>query len=284
MDLQIKMGREATLNFFESARAYENGTLVTDELLYSEFQRMAAEEPERFAGLSLNSYRGDFSKGDFRAVEQMQLELKQTIEAAERGEVDKTRDPSVMNEIRSNAEAAYDMTPGGADKRKKKDTAGEYRRFQSQVTEYSRAFMAEKGRPMTGDEQDRLFSMLLTPIIITTPGSWGSDDRNALLMDAPFRGRGDKIRGNIPAEEISLVDEEEARAELRDFYGREPYEDEITRHHNQKVLAANGISPEMSYRELPSEVRTKLHKRYPDASDEELVDLYIEFVLETAKQ
>jgi hypothetical protein len=281
MDLQIKMGREATLNFFESARAYESGTLVTDEVRYSELQRLAAQDQRAFVDLDLSYDRKNFSKGDYRALEQLQLEVEQQLASAEEGAQNVLDDPATMNKVYSAAEQRYnDMLP--ADGKRQGAEAAAYNRFQESVKRYSRDFMLEKGRPMTFDEQDRLFSMLLTPVLIGRPGV--RSQREAMLFDAPFRNPGERVRGNQSAENVSLADEEEARAELLDFYGREPTEDEINVHYNRKVLADMGISPDITYGELPRDIRKKLSTQYPDASDEELVDLYVDFVLETARR
>jgi hypothetical protein len=284
MDLQIKMGREATLTFFESARAYESGTLVTDELRYSELQRMAVDDPSAFLSMNLNEERLNFSKNDFRAVEQMQLELKQQIEGATAGSRSAIDDPAAMKSVYGAAEQVYNDVVPSKEGRRSQEEAASYNRFQQQVKSYARDFMQEKGRPMTFDEQDRLFSMLLTPTVIEDNSGVFGSSREAMMFDAPFREPGERVRGNVPASDIAMVDEEEARQELLQFYGREPTEDEITVHHNRKLLADMGVSPEMGYSEVPRDVRRKMAERYPDASDEELVDLYIDFVLETAKR
>ena len=284
MDLQIKMGREATLNFFESARAYESGTLVTDELRYTELQRMAVEDPQGFAELDLNYERMNFSKGDFRAVEAMQLDLIQQMQKGEQDGRKALDDPAEMQKVYTAAEQVYkDAVPTSGSKQTPQEAAA-YRRFQEQVKDYSRQFMTEKGRLMTFDEQDRLFSMLLTPVVIENNSGLFGSKRETMLFDAPFREPGERVRGNVSPGDIALVDEEEARTELRDFFGREPTEDEIATHHNRKLLADMGITPEMEYQEIPRDVRRKLVDRYPDASDEELVDLYVDFVLETTKR
>jgi hypothetical protein len=284
MDLQIKMGREATLNFFESARAYESGTLVTDELRYSELQRLAVEDPKTFSEMDLSYDRKNFSKSDFRAIEQMQLELLQGMEANDGKARDALNDPATMKGVYDAAERVYQDAVPSKESRRSQEEAAAYNRFQEQVKSYARDFMTEKGRPMTFDEQDRLFSMLLTPVVIENNSGIFGSSRDAMLFDAPFREPGERVRGNVPAGDITLADEEEARAELQAFYGREPSEDEITVHHNRKLLADMGISPEMEYSEVPRDIRRKLGSQYPDASDEELVDLYIDFVLETAKR
>lgn len=289
MDLQIKMGREGTLNFFESARAYESGTLVTDEEVYSDLQRMAVEDPNNFVALDLNNYRLDFSKSDFRAIEQLQLN---TITALNKTETDGRKaldDPANMKELYAAAEQRYnDVVPeSGAKKGTEaaKQEAARRNRYLEQMSEYSRQFMQEKGRLMTYDEQNRLFSMLLTPIILESDGTlYGTNQREAMLFDAPFREADERVaRAGVAAEDISLVDEEVARDELVRFYGREPSDDEVVVHHNRKLLAQMGVSPEMTYTDVPKDVRRKLEDRYPDASDEELVDIYIDFVLEQAK-
>lgn len=289
MDLQIKMGREGTLNFFESARAYESGTLVTNEEIYSDLQRMAVEDPNNFVALDLNNYRLDFSKSDFRAIEQLQLN---TITALNRSETDGRKaldDPANMKALYAAAEQRYnDVVPeSGAKKGTEaaKQEAARRNRYLEQMSEYSRQFMQEKGRLMTYDEQNRLFSMLLTPIILESDGTlYGTNQREAMLFDAPFREADERVaRAGVAAEDISLVDEEIAREELVRFYGREPSDDEVVVHHNRKLLAQMGVSPEMTYADVPKDVRRKLEDRYPDASDEELVDIYIDFVLEQAK-
>jgi hypothetical protein len=287
MDLQIKMGRENTLNFFESARAYGAGTLVTDEERYSEIMDAARLEPERFAGMNLNDERLNFSKSDFRVIEELQRTVKEGMASAEQSSVKATQDPENLGKLRTEAKKAYEENVYVPKDQKDSKTAfAGYNRFQEQVESYASQFMSEKGRVMTGPEQSRLFSMLLTPIIIEdeTRGWGGRAGREALMFDAPFREGDQRVRGNIPAEDISLVDEQKARAELKDFYGREPSDDEIVTHYNRKVLADRGVSPEMEYEEVPSEVRTRMLKEFPDASDEELVDMYINFVLETAKK
>lgn len=284
MDLQIRMGREATLNFFESARAYESGTLVTDELRYSELQRMAVEDPQGFADLDLSYDRKNFSKGDYRAIEQMQLEIINTMSANEGKTRDALNDPATMKSVYDAAEQVYQDAVPSVESRRSQAEAAAYNRFQEQVKGYARDFMQEKGRPMTFDEQDRLFSMLLTPVIIEDDSGLFGSSRDAMLFDAPFRESGERVRGNVPAEDVSLVDEQEARTELKEFFGREPTEDEVVTHYNRKLLADMGISPEMEYAEIPRDIRRKMQDQYPDASDEELVDLYVDFVLETAKR
>ncbi len=282
MDLQIKMGREGTLNFFESARSYESGTLATDELRYSELQRMSVEDPQGFADLDLSYDRKNFSKGDYRAIEQMQLEIIQGISTADQKAQGVLDDPATMAKVYTDAEQVYnDAVPSAGPKRSQQEAAA-YNRFQESVKRYARDFMLEKRRPMTFDEQDKLFSMLLTPIVLEESGTFGSS-RDAMLFDAPLREAGERVRGNLSAADVTLADEKEAREELLKFYGREPSDDEILAHHNNKVLAKLGISPEMEYSEVPRDVRRSMEERYPDASDEELVDMYIDFVLAAAK-
>jgi hypothetical protein len=278
MDLQIKMGREATLNFFESARAYEAGTLVTDDELYSELQRMSVMDEKKFSELILNDYRMDFSKADFRTLETMQNGVIQQMQEREANGITAINDPATMQEVVTKAEAAYAgaSLPG-------KDPVMTTR-FRDQVTSYARDFMKENGRPMTGPEMETLFSMLITPILVDNPNDWSSP-RNARAFEAPYRSRDEtKVTGGITVEDMTLADEELARAELLSFSGVEPGEDEIVQHHNRKVLAAVGVNPDMMYSDIPKAAWSKLTARYPEASNEELLYMYIDFVLETSQK
>lgn len=284
-DLQVQVGAQTMNTIFETLERRAAGIDHTDEARYLELFDLATQNPEQFAQLDLNEDRPNLSQGDLRQLKTMQNEMNQDRAIiAEQGASAVVYQDSdyrqAMNDAAEQFQAATGVAPGSA---MDQEQMQQYNRFTQQLRRGMRQFADENGRPMTFDERTSFINTLMAPVVIegVNDGFFGGD---RFLFEAPSMARGGSIepqyrRGDVPPDVEQQITES-----LTTLFGRSPTEDEVVEQYENEVLLSVGVPPNVTYREIPRDIRRQITDENPGASREEIVEVFRMIVLEAANR
>lgn len=282
-ELQSLVGVNTMNEIFNAYERNQQGVDFTDETRHLELLDLATKNPDAFASLDLNEDRANLSRGDLLALKTMQAEIAQDRKVLkEQGAAALVYTDEdyrkATNDADTQYQAAVGVTPGS--KMSQEQTA-QYNRFTQQLRAGMRSFANENGRQMTFEERTNFVNTLLAPVVIEGVNSGWLSGNSAFLFDVPGTAR-DGFEPAVTRDLVAPADERRITEELTTRYGRKPSTDEVIEQYENELLLSLGISPAIEYREIPKDMRRRLQDAYPQASDQEIVDLFIAITIEAA--
>ncbi len=286
-DLQAQVGVGVMNDIFNQIQRRATGVDYTDEARHLELIDLSTSDPQAFASLDLNEDRPNLSRGDLLTLKAMQQDITNAVEQAKTNGAaslvySDTDMRNIVNDGNEQYKAATGITPGMS---MTQEQMAQYNRFTQQLRQGVNAFTQEHGRKMSFEERTSFINTLLAPVVID-----GVDRSNlpfnagdAFLFEVPSLARADAgVEMQYGIGDVPPDDETRIKAALTQSFGREPSEDEIIEQFENEVLMSVGISPTIEYREVPKDIRRSIFEEYPDASDEEVVDIFLGLTLEAA--
>lgn len=280
VEQQLLLGPSGMATMRAAAQAQATGTDIHNEDVYLGLYDMAngdAAARKAFMETNLNEEAGSLSQSALMGLKQMQNEMRSLAEerkGAKPGDYiyDGEDFPKVYNQVKDQYQAATGYRPGEGS-----NTAAESERwvnFTSQLKQAMVQYANENNAPMPQSLIDQTVGMLLTPVIINPKGML--NEREASMFDVPFREQGASVDVNMTATDIPLGERERVTQTLATAYGRAPTEEEVVDHYERELLLRNGLLPEMGYDEIPKDLRKALEREYKGASEEQIIDLFLE--------
>lgn len=249
MDVRQAAGMSAVSSAWNYLSTVKNGREVqTDETLAYDMRRYQATNPEEFAKVDLNDYRGRLSKDVIKELTGLQTAaLTDQRKAREEG--------LKLTQAYSQAEtqlAAVGITTDGK-------KGSELEKANKRIAQFNNALSAQmdtfkrenNNRAPTQADIQTMINRLLLPVVIKQPGSlWGENTwtppnatggglfgtPKTFAFDAAMRPEGATISANIKVGDIPLSLRKGIAADLERNLGRKPSEAEIVRRYEDVVL------------------------------------------------
>lgn len=281
IEQQLLIGQAGMNTLMGAARAYATGSDIHNEDLYLELYDMAnstdASTRQAFLDANLNEEAGSLSQNALMGLKEMQNEMRSLAEERKGsmpGDYIYSGEdfPKVYNQVKDQYQAATGYRPGSSENTR--EQSERWVNFTSQLKQAMVAYANENGAPMPQSLIDQTVGMLLTPVIIDN--GLLSRGKELSLFDAPFRKQGATVEVNVEATDIPLAERERVTNTLMKAYDRPPTEDEVVEFYERELLLRNGLLPEMEYGDVPKDLRSALEREYPDASEEQIIDLFLE--------
>lgn len=292
--LQAEIGLQGMNDMYNVYERNQTGVDFTDEVRHLELIDMATKSPSDFVNLDLNEDRPNLSRGDLLSLKSLQEEIRnnQAEAAAGRsvGAIYRDEDyRQAATDARIQFQAATGIDPGKAGATQ--EQLASFNRFTQQLRSGMNQFAETNGRAMTFEERTNLVTALLAPVAFssTDPGVmdgvsalFGGGTTSGRMFDIPSMQPGTKAEltygaGDIPGADVVRITEA-----LTKSFGRRPSSDEIVEQYENEVMLSVGVSPYLEIGDIPEDVRYEMYRQFPDASPEEMVEIYRELVLRSA--
>lgn len=290
--LQMEVGVQTMNTIFDSYERRTQGVDVTNEGRYLELYDMATSTDkavqDAFLKLDLNLDRPNLSQGDLRTMKVFQTEMRdgRAAAAADGPASVSLYDDSDFRGANGDLEQQYTAAVGAAsaaklDEAQRRQLAD----LQLRMRQAMGNFADKEGRKMSFEERSSFASTLMAPVVIEGVNDGWFGGGTPMLFQVPDLtrdGQGYELqysRGDVPVEV-----EREIGEQLTKAFGRPPTEDEIVEQYENELLLSLGMSPSFEYRDIDRKTRKALQEQYPDASPEELVDLFRTLTLEAANR
>lgn len=286
-ELQVQVGAQTMNTIFDTIERKAAGVDYTDEERYLELFDLATEDADQFLELDLNEDRPNLTQGDLRALKQMQVEMAQDRSIiAEQGASAVVYQDSDYRQAMEDASEQYQAATGVAPGSKMtQDQLVQYNRFTQQLRKGMRDYANESGRPMTFEERTNFVNNLIAPVVIEgVDRRLGPGVGSQFLFEAPALSRGGSVEPQYSRGDVPPDVEIEIRESLTTLFGREPTGFEIVEQYENEVLLSVGVPPNVTFREVPHDLRRQLLEEHPGASRDEVVDLFKMLVLEAANR
>ena len=283
-DLQVTVGAAAMNEIFNAYERNQIGVDFTAEERHLELLDLARDDPKAFASLDLNDDRANLSRADLLSMKSMQDEINQTAQTIEQrgrsavvyGDTDYRQ---AMTDAQDQFTAATGIVPNSS---ASQEDLQQYNRFTQQLRAEMNRVAEETGRAMTFEERTNFTNALLAPAIIDgvdLHSGWGNGtylfDVSLMSQDGNFELSMD--RANVPPVEANRIEER-----LTEAFGRKPSADEVTEQYENELLLSIGVPPVVEYRDVPRDVRRTISDNFPDASHEEIAEIFRELSLRVA--
>lgn len=281
IEQQLLLGPSGMSTMMAAAQAYATGSDIHNEDHYLNLWDMAnSTDPsarQEFLDMDLNESAADLSQSALLGLKKMQVEMRGLAEErknASPGDLiyDVEDFPKVYNTVKDQYQAATGYRPGQASN--SREESERWVNFTSQLKAAMVDYANQNGAPMPQSLIDQTVGMLLTPAIINPRGP--INEREVNLFDAPFREQGATVDVNVQVEQIPLAERERLTQTLAHAYNRPPTEDEIVDLYERELLLRNGLLPDMEYGDIPKDLRRELERVYPNASEEQRLDKFLE--------
>lgn len=220
---------EAAWNFHQKEKG---GRVVTDEVLFSQMQELAARDPKAFAAVDLSPYMDKLSKDDWRKAN----DLKNSALTDER----KAREEG-LNLTAAYNQAATQLEAVGITTKGKKDKA--YQDAQLRIAQFNNAlsnemetFKKNKGVAPNQMEIQQMINRQLLPIAVKRPGMlWDSVDEKR-LFEAGTRPDNSTVDVVVKYEDIPIDLRRGISTDLERELGRKPTKEEVADRYEKVVL------------------------------------------------
>lgn len=286
MEMQLALGPEGMSSLISASRSYRIGTDVTDETRYAELLDMAySTDPavrKQFAETNLFvTDPENLSRADMRSLAEMQRTMILEEEQRASGAMsDQVYDSAAMAAELDRATLQFTNVTGinigattsGADRRR-------FDQFRQQLRSMLVEYANETGQPMPESAFNRAVGQLLLPVAIGGEGVL-SMSRSGNVFDLPFRAQGEGFEMDITSDMVPLAERERVAATLQQAWGRPATTQEVMEQYEREVLLDLGLRPEITFDDIPTDVQDNLMDTYPDASEEELIDLFLQYMVE----
>jgi len=283
-ELQVTVGAAGMNEIFNAYERNQVGVDVTAEDRHLELLDIARDDPQAFASLDLNDDRENLSRSDLLAMKSMQDELNQNIQTVnERGQAavvyDNTDYRQAMTDAQDQFSAATGIKPNSS---ASQEDLQQYNRFTQQLRAEMNRVAEETGRAMTFEERTNFTNALLAPAIIDgvdLHSGWGN---GTYLFDVPLMSQNGKFELSMDRASVPPVEANRIEGRLTEAFGRKPSADEVTEQYENELLLSIGVPPVVEYRDVPRDVRRTISDNFPDASHEEIAEIFRELSLRVA--
>ena len=197
-DVQQAAGMEAMSSAWSYMSAARNGRdPVSDPQLVYQLKKQAASDPDTYAGVDLNDYRGRLSKSDFASLTDNQTTaISDKRKALETG--------ASVTQAFGQAEAQ--LRGVGIIKDAKDMGTADYKRvatFQNTLSDQMDEFQKENnGRRPRQAEIQEMISRNLMPIVFSKPGTFYDSNTNAFNFEAGQRPDGTTVKTAVQMSDI----------------------------------------------------------------------------------
>ena len=278
-DVQTTLGAATMTSLISAAQRYQLGTDITDEERFHELYDMMANpdgsKRQEFLDYDLNGEMDNLSQSDLRYFKGQQTSLRDAVSKPGSNASDTVYS---MEDFSKTYTAAKDrfigmtgINPGSG---ASKDEMRRWNQFTQALQSRMRDYADANGAQMPLSEVDKTIGMLLIPVTIKPKGPFaGAQPAN--MFDIPFRASGSAVDVALTAGDITVRERSRVADTLTKAWQRQPTEDEVVEHYEREQLLAMGLRPEIEFKDIPADIRKTMKKKYPQRSDEQLIDLYL---------
>lgn len=231
-------GMNSMISYYDRTKA--GGNIETDERLYADLERQAAEDPLTFAKeVDLFDYMERLDTVDRRRLQTLQAAAlrAQNDAKAKQANDNKSAKLSTAMSIADEALLAAGVKQTG--KKANEESRLREARFQRAVVDRFREFQEQNdGRVPNDYEMRDMVDELLLPVVFERPGRlFGTKEREGRLFEAPYREDNETIDIDIDYNDIPVDTRGVIRDEMQTDLGRAPTEDEIKAEYQRVFLA-----------------------------------------------
>lgn len=287
-ELQLQLGPDGMSSIIGAARTYAIGVDLSNEGTYASLIDMVSStDPETrraFMEMPLAAdYADQLSRSDMRELLQLQRTMREEVQRRESGQAADTvyTSEDYAKAAQGATEAFQAATGWRPSASESQERMRQWHRFTTQLRAMMEDYANSTGQPVPPSIQDRMIAQLLTPITVTGPGPALLGGTATQMFDAPFRDPGARVEVDVERMDVPYAERDRITQQLSNAWGRLPTNDEVLMQYKNEALLALGLQPDMDYRDIPRDVRRAIEERYPAASREEVMDLFLEYVVGT---
>ena len=293
MDLKLRMGQGGWAAFQQSVENDIQGIDVTDEGAWSELMGLSAD-PKAFADVNLQAYRPSLSEADWRSFVQLQTSQAAAQEAASAGSALATADARNSMNFGQMFTAADDIYMAMVDDTAGADMKPEQRQqrveFERNLMKLAQDFFDREEREPNTQEVRELATTLAMPVTFFQPDagfvSGGMDGVNQMgtgfFFGVDQRPEGSVYDITYAYDDIPISDRSDIAASLMATNGGVlPTPEQIADVYENRRLMAAGLPPNVDIGQVPEGLISSARARNSDITDDELVELYQVYLMET---
>ena len=242
MEIRMLAGTDAINSAWGFAEKEKQGRVVTDEVLFSQVQELAARDPKGFAAMDLTPLMDKLSREDWRKVNELKTSaLKDERKAREDG----------LNLTEAFNQASTQLEAVGITTKGKKDA--EYQKAQLRIAQFNNALASEmetfkKNNGVAPTQMDilKMINRQLLPIVIKNNGFigdtaigqlFGVGNKNGFAFEAGTRPDDSTVNVVPKYEDIPIDLRRSISADLELANGRKPTKEEIIERYKAYTLS-----------------------------------------------
>lgn len=288
MGLKLRMGQGGWAAFQQSVENDIQGIDVTDEGTWSELMQLSAD-PKAFADVNLQSHRPSLSEADWRSFVQLQTAQAAAQEAAKTGSALATADARNNMNFGQMFTASDDIYRAMVDDTSAADLKPENRKqrveFERNLMKLAQDFFDREERAPNTQEVRELATTLAMPVTFTQPNAGmfgGSVQTDGFFFGVDQRPSGSSYDVTYQYDDIPVSDRTAIAASIMASNGGVlPTPEQITdAYENQRLMSA-GLPPNIDIGQVPEGLISSAKTRNPEITDDELVELYQVYLMET---
>lgn len=274
-------------------QAYENkvtGTDVTDDAVFQHFlDQSLSSDPvaqREFADTNLNDFAGELSASVLTSLKTAQADLRRERDIVESGRASEL--VYKREDFGKAADSAIEQFQAVVGQRPKSGTATKattraWNQFNSALTDAMANYANENGRQMPPDLLNQTIGVLLMPVTVNPPGMFAGA-RDTIAATLPFREGGSEVTLNMDQTDVPMVDRTRLTNYLTKVWSKPPTQQEVVDHYELELIHSLGLHPDIEYTDIPKGIRDTIKKQNPRASDQQVIDFYLDTVVENARR
>lgn len=291
MELKLRMGQGGWAAYQQSVENDIQGIDVTDEGAWKELMDLTAD-PKAFADVNLQSYRPSLSEADWRSFVQLQTAQAAAQEADKAGSALATADARNNMNFNQMFTAADDIYRAMVDDTSAADLKPENRKqrveFERNLMKLAQDFFDREERAPNTQEVRELATTLAMPVTFSSvdPAFLWRDEQTlqtpGFFFQVDQRPEGSSYDLTYQYDDIPASDRTDIAASLMATNGGVlPTPDEIADVYENRRLMAAGLPPNVDIEQVPEDLISSARTRNPEITDDELVELYQVYLMET---
>ena len=211
--------------------------IKSDERLLYQMRRDAATDPDRFAQIDLNDYRGRLSK---EAIKELTEKQTSALTEKRKAKNEGINYQSYYNMADQTLKAIGITTAEQKTPAQEKKVAEQVARFQNALADSIEEFKSQNKRVPDTEEARRLINKLAMPIVIGEKNWLGREAwRDGYLFETRVMPDNVKFKPNIKYADIPNHNKKEIADLLEKQNGRKPKPEDVERVYNLYVMSAN---------------------------------------------
>lgn len=290
VETQIAIGSGGMASLRQAHAAHTTGSDIHNPATYQHLldQSLASDLTtlKEFADTNLNDFAGELSEAKLTELKVTQAEVREHVREQEVGgrPADKVYELPDFGKAADEFEEQFAMAMGnkfpGTSANAATNTA--WNRFRGQLRQAMEVYANEHNAPMPPSELQKTAGALLLPVRIDDAVMLG--DTQTILAEAPHRAMGHDVDVVMEPTDVPYSDRDRITSYLAQSWSRPPTEEEVVDHYEREVLHSVGLRPELEFEDIPRDIRRNLKRQQPEASDEQIIDLYLDMMVGASRQ